>query len=74
MTFYYMPTFWKFVSEKGGEFTFNNEREMNRVLMGLVDVKKGTVYHYVDGLLEDEYQIEMFSKVAGRWNHMEVVL
>ena len=74
MTFYYMPTFWKFVSAQGEVFTFNDEREMNRVLKTLDDVKKGTVYHYVNGMLEDEYKVEMFSRVGGIWTHMEVVL
>ena len=66
--------FWKFVSEKGEEFTFTDKAEMNRVLMTLDDVKKGTVYHYVDEMLEDSYKVEMFSRVGGIWNHIEVVL
>ena len=66
--------FWKFVSEKGEEFAFTDKAEMDRALMTLDDVKKGTVYHYVDEMLEDSYKVEMFSRVGGIWNHIEVVL
>ena len=64
--FYNMPTFWKFVNEKGEEYTFPGKLEMNRAMYGLSDTKKGTVYHYIDGLIEDEYKVKMF---AGRGGH-----
>ena len=72
MMFYYTPMFWKFVSDTSGEYIFTDKREMNRVIAGLTDTKKGTVYHYVDGILNEEYEVEMFKSSADRWYHMEV--
>lgn len=72
---YNMPNFVKFVNDNDGtEFIFQDQFEMSRVLRNTLTVKSGTVYQYVNGVLDEDYKITLNSQADGRWHNIEVVL